>query len=648
MVLEAFTTLANRIGGNATTLRRLAELARQTTADDAKFVKSFLYFFELRVPQSVAATGDRTFFFPLILPPESLHLSESFALSERETLNAGLFVEENGIIAREIKLSGTTGFKPRTFPRGFSANVPFVPPDGSSYTRTLSMRPYPPSVALSGQRHFQLLQDRIFRTYADLKRDISTAPETELYFHIPRDDEHWRVFPRRFETTEDKGSPLTKRYDIELLAIPASTSAGLPRGEDEPVIDVLTDPIRIMRSGALQVRAALADVQKVESGVNFAFRNLGAVIADYGFIADDIEKLVQGAQDFIRTPITLMNSVQFTLEQILETYYSLRVLGEAEEVPGAFLNSLRKMRDAVDITMSYPEKFQQDYQRVVDSYKEDLVDATRTTAELQTLEAASETNQPTSMRDYELRGTAALPGDYLRALATLGLGNEVPRYTGAFEHRIARGENLTNLASRYLGDARRWKFIAMLNGLQAPFISEERLPNTRRTGDTIFIPDFSRAPEARGVGVTLGVPVEASTEEALLGADFELALTDGGYDLVIDNEHGSVDCKLVVGRQNLAQAMRTRMVTERGTDLLYQSVGIAKAVGLGLTAVDVETLKFRVLETIQADPRVTVVRGIDLKAGGADGFPVDAIDVEVEVEIRGFGQSEKIMVKGGT
>jgi hypothetical protein len=69
MVLEAFTTLADRIGGSATTLRRLAELARQITADDAKFVKSFLYFFELRVPQSVAATGDRTFFFPLILPP---------------------------------------------------------------------------------------------------------------------------------------------------------------------------------------------------------------------------------------------------------------------------------------------------------------------------------------------------------------------------------------------------------------------------------------------------------------------------------------------------------------------------------------------------------------------------------------------------
>jgi hypothetical protein len=645
--INATQIRAPALEGSALTLRLLAELDRASKADDSKWLKPYLYFFELRVPSSVAAGGERTFFVPLVLPPESYHLSEPFAIAVTEGTNSGLSIEENGIIVRDLTISGTTGWKPKQIPKGFSAGVPLVPPEGRSFTRISSLRSYPAALALSGQRHFQLLHDRIFRTYSDLKNDVSTAAETELYLHDINKDEHWRVYPKNFSLTQDKGRPLLSVYSLTALVRPASAASTIPKSEDQPVIDILNDPLRMMRSATLTARAALTDIGSVQAGTNFAFRNMASVIADVGFIFNDVEALVDGTQETINLPIDALYASQSALKSMLSAHNALVTLGAAEQVPASFLNSMRRLLDAYDIVLSYPEKFKSSLQASIDSYQKNIVDATVPVEKLAELQGVADAGGPTTMDEIAARGTAPAPGDYLRALGRLGLGSAVPRYTGAFEYRLTAYDTLPSLAARFLDDARRWRFIALLNNLRAPFISDAPLPFTRKVGDKILIPDFSTPPSVRGIGMTLGVPPEASTEDALFGTDWlmeRVADNSGTYDRVIDFDHGATDLRQVSGRANLAQGLRTRMQTERGSNMLYTKVGILRAVGLGLTAVDVETMRFRVVEGIQADPRIVAVRGLDVLAGGEDGTTPDAVFIEAEVEPRGFGGSERVAV----
>ena len=178
------------------TLDFLRETVRQAITGDDKFYKQFLYFFELRIPQKLAINGiQTTVLFPLMLAPENLSMDEPFAVEVTQTQGGGLIVEENGIIQRMLRIRGNTGFKPRAWEgsRGLALSV--VPPEKRSYSRNLDPFIFD---ALSGQRHFQYLQDAVFRTYGDLKRDPESAEDTRLFWHNPKDDEHWEVIPQKF------------------------------------------------------------------------------------------------------------------------------------------------------------------------------------------------------------------------------------------------------------------------------------------------------------------------------------------------------------------------------------------------------------------------------------------------------------------
>ena len=96
----------------------ILDLARENTrrviTRDDKYFKRMLYFFELRVPANGTQTPvPGSYLYPLVIPPTSLRMSEPFAVEKSFTLDGGLFVEENGILARELTVSGTTGFAPR-------------------------------------------------------------------------------------------------------------------------------------------------------------------------------------------------------------------------------------------------------------------------------------------------------------------------------------------------------------------------------------------------------------------------------------------------------------------------------------------------------------------------------------------------------
>jgi hypothetical protein len=91
----------------------------------------------------------------------------------------------------------------------------------------------------------------------------------------------------------------------------------------------------------------------------------------------------------------------------------------------------------------------------------------------------------------------------------------------------------------------------------------------------------------------------------------------------------------------LAQGLTTRVLTERGTDILYQDLGMQRVIGLGVTDIDLENLRFRAQEALANDPRVASVQRVDFKA--TSGSP-DAIVIDVTVQVRGFTQASNIQI----
>ena len=194
------------------------ELERQARVQDRKFLDGSLFLFELIVPTAAIKSSNSPgtevrLFYPLVVSPNSIYFDEPFTVAISPGTNGGLVVEENGIIQRKIRLEGTTGFAPK--PLETSG------PIGADYNVVASYSKRGKFIAgetFSGQKHFQFLQDKVFRTYADLKRDPTYARDTKLIFHNLKDEESWRVVPETFTLNRQSSDGPLYRYQIQLNA----------------------------------------------------------------------------------------------------------------------------------------------------------------------------------------------------------------------------------------------------------------------------------------------------------------------------------------------------------------------------------------------------------------------------------------------
>lgn len=616
-------------------LSTIAELDRARAARDSNFYKSMLYYFELKVPESIGAPGN--YLYPLILPPEALRMSEPFQVGLTYTNGGGVFVEEQGITTREITISGSTGWRPRRQNKPVSNFSSLGFANNKSYTRNNATSDNL-LVALSGQRHFQFLQDTVFRTYADLKQDPATSAGTELYFHNTKDDEHWRVIPRAFSLSRDAARPLEYMYEITLTAVQATKVGTQAPGEDHGVLNTLKDSTRVLRTATSNIRAAIADISAVQGELRQTYGGFVAFLDGTVAIVEATEALVDGSATLIQQPFQLLeNTVASGLDALLELTTGIRQT-TGVGAPANLLNSLRKIHDGLAMIGSYPEHFTNSTQEAVARYQARQSLANRSQA---SLTAAENSNPPQSIREFDSMGSGLWPGDAARAREDLGLGRFAPAFQSAWEWLVEQGDTLANLAARFLGDARHWKHIAVFNNLQAPYISEEGLPGTLTIGDKILIPSLSPPPGVRGNVATYGVRPEESPRVHSLGRDLRMdpVRDSWQYDLVIDEEGGSVDVKLVEGVPNLTQAIRSRIITERGTDTLYKTLGTSRLVGLGVAEVDLETARYRLASSIQEDPRINAIRSLAF-----DTPQPDSVVADVVAEVRGFTRPERIQV----
>jgi hypothetical protein len=630
----------------------ISEASRASANRDVLFYTKPVYFFELRVPAEVGVVGT-SFLFPLALNPQEITMDEPFTVEATPTQGGGLYVEENGIVQRMLRIRGHTGFKPRKLEA--TAGLGFIlKPEKASFGRQI-----PPVIAndlgtdavgkgLSGQRHFQWLQDKVFRTYADLKRDPTTALDTKLIWHNQKDDEHWVVVPKQFTMTKQASRPVTYEYNIELLVVDKADSADIEQSEDKGLIDKLKDKIRQIQGGIDLARGAVADVTAAVGEIRSIVGNVDQILDSVNQVADAASAFVQGVTDLIETPLSLVQSLNDTLD---ETNAFLTELVELETtvqtLPDNLHQSFRQMVDSMEQITSYPESFAKPADKVLRDQQARQQLSTNTSAAALSGAAAA---APTTLDGFRQLGTGLMPGDAEKAKADSTLGRVVPQYTSAKAQKIQRGDTLQSLAAKFLGDARLWKNIAITNGLKPPFISDieirdltrgSPLPNTLGRGDSILIPSFAKSPAAQPLLTTHGVRPEEPNEVHLLGRDFMLAEdpVTRRITIPIDVEGGAVDAKYVAGLPNLQQGIKTRLDTERGSDILYQLLGVQAVVGLTNKTIDVEAAKFRVGEAITMDPRIAALVQIEFEATGDDRLATD-----MTVEVRGFSEPLQLRI----
>lgn len=608
------------------------EATRQEAANDAKFYRSFIYFFELRVPaEAYPAVAGEGLLFPLMLNPEMITLSEPFAVQETPTADGGLFVEENGIIRRTLRIAGSTGWKPRNL--AMSPALTVIRLENPSFKRRGTWTPF----ALSGHAHFKFLQDTVFRTYGDLKRNPATALDTQLIFHNPKDDEHWLVVPKEFRLDRDARAPLTYRYSIDLLIVDKAEDRELRLSSDKGLLDSIKDVISTVRGYLDLAISAVKDVTKFVNELTSIVHDIGATLDKVSGFLNSVSDFISGVGDFIAAPFKMIGTIVSDLDKAI-TKLAAAPFAAANSVIASF----RRMQDAFDGFGTHPEVFETEVRKFLRNVRGQGELTTSTTQ--RSLKKAAAT-PATTLRGLQAQGTKSTAGDLDRANGEFGVGRNEPTFHSAAEYEVADGDTLSSIAAQRLGDARLWRQIAALNRLRAPYISRSGLPGTKRPGDKILVPSRAPAPENEAGASIIGARPTEDIADRLLGRDLMLvpsAVDPKKYTVAIDTSGGSTDARTISGVDNLAQALKFRLSVEQGTDLLYKNIGYRRVVGLNIPIVDAESLRLRLSEAVIADPRISTVGAVKI----SESSSADAIEVELDAAVRGFNDPVTVTAAG--
>lgn len=194
---------------------------------------------------------------------------------------------------------------------------------------------------------------------------------------------------------------------------------------------------------------------------------------------------------------------------------------------------------------------------------------------------------------------------------------------------------LERLAQQELGDSSRWGEIAEVNGLKAPYISDdpqESREGVLKRGDNILIPiavqnGFSQVPVGKANKLTKNMSeLERSLGTDLkVNADFDLVLTSSG------------DFELVAGADNMAQATVLKLSYEPGEIMKHPEIG--SGIVIGRKYPPLQELKDRVSKSLMQDPRVNKVSDLFLVREGSAlsiqfNLHIKQVDIPIPVKIK--------------
>ena len=197
------------------------------------------------------------------------------------------------------------------------------------------------------------------------------------------------------------------------------------------------------------------------------------------------------------------------------------------------------------------------------------------------------------------------------------------------------GATLERIAQDELGDSTRWGEIAEVNGLKAPYVTDDK-SDTRRNilkpGDKFLVPSparngFSQVPNAKDIKTTVGL-----TElEKSLGTDLKLTKD---FDLSISN---AGDLEVVSGASNMAQAVMLKLSYEKGEVMRYPEMGAGLRPGVKFPPV--EAIKDGLTNTLLQDTRIEGIQDLSIIRDGPVAYlsfnlKIKNVDIPVPIKIK--------------
>lgn len=655
-------------------------LAILSTVDSSNWMRlSFPYTFS--VVNLGGAAGDNPFTdFSLPLAPQNLKQTEEFAISIRPT-QGGTTVTHSGNRYKTLNIKGTTGIAPFKGAGGAKRNT------GEAIFQPKQLK------YLSGYEVFIRLRNW-FRAYYEYKKVAgSDASNLRLVFKNYKDGEFLVVELIKFDMERQAAGSFLYYYDLEFKVISHLSFTELNNRTTgfEEALETVTDTLDDARGVFLRSQDILRQVESTYEAVvieplrkvSLATKALLGIPTVAGDMGNKAIKNTVSAAAALAILIGLKsqqddNRVTGGLDSRLANAVLPKDLKSAALTQGPnVISSLNDALMAMDPSV-FPEQTrnaltqeQSDSSNLPRSFYED------TLSELIRVKQNAEDffNLGDATYDQIFDRTATLSAPFTKVItaAELDVLNAFNESIGAlrlllstedlfkssYDQRIKdmvnrfddnielfaesavrqkkyeAGLTLERMAQKELGDSTRWGEIVEVNGLKAPYVTDDlssTLEGVLRPGDTYLIPTparngFSQVPAAKEIKTTVGL----SELEKSLGTDLKLT---ADFDLSLSN---SGDLDVVSGAQNMAQAVILKLAYQKGEIMRYPELGAGLVSGIKFPPVEV--IKDGLTNTLLQDNRVDSIKDLSIIRDNSGAFltfnlKIKAVDIPIPIKIK--------------
>ncbi len=474
------------------------------------------------------AVGNKSDVFYLQIPPKSISQKEIFATNISAT-RKGVIVETEGVVFKDIVISGNTGIFPGI---RASSNIP------TANFSDLTAAPKPPTgvdpktgmskasgvTTISGYEEFIRLRQYFLRYAAE---KVRYDGDRFLIFINEKDGQALVVEPLEFSMDKDASSPLTYNYRIVLKGIGDVASFTFDEKEKDKPLDLFESIGNIsanVSAGLGQAGAVINQsrrlVERVSQSLDQTFIN---PLRQLKFATDDLK---DGVSTVLSLPAILARNatkaildIRQNLGDVAQTVAGRRTLvpkmtpsqkvEEAQRVKtekviiekitadtrvpvsrSAVLDMKVKLKFLADNITDFVGMGDASYDTIKDRIVTNPPGPLKTPTP-EELIMIGKLQDSISMINYALATNKLYESDIekaMEAVAKIYKGIvEVKKPLAVKEIVIFRGDTLEKIALRELGNVKFWPDLVILNKLKAPYISDTGGKGVKKPGQKLLV-----------------------------------------------------------------------------------------------------------------------------------------------------------------
>ena len=539
------------------------------------------------------------------LNPQQINFSDYSAGTSTYTAG-GVVIEGGAQFLRQYTISGRSGVARR---RGYSAGQ--IPSENGANS--------PARITTDGHRLFREMH-KFFQYYSEIKGDPSVSFAWSMAFHDFINDDHYIINPRQFNVDRRAGGDYSYQItfdalverDAAILSIlgqigpfadkwitVASTTAGAFTGLANDLMDAGSEIGGMIEQGTKTLSLVANEIKRTEMrvrGIPQAMSDFASrVNADWESAKEALKSL--GAD---KTDIEQMNRIGANISDETGGRASAQMLQrQGQRAAGNNSADIREVsvveqRLALRHGVSTPQAIDDNYDPRQNSR---LLRLRRMSLIAENIALA---NAESSARQQLLISAERSKTDKSTLAGALGSRTDLPDFSSypTTTITVLRGDTLSSVALRAVGDRRAGAYIAKINGLRYPYISEAGEPGTVQYSTQIIVPQFG----GRRSNVLYG-DRRATEDKRLYGQDLRLTIEG---DLISSGD--KTDLAVISGVENLKQAFEIiKLRTKLGSNAIFPGIGYPDLIGAESSGDNIAAAIIGARQCALADPRINSV-----------------------------------------